>query len=163
MVITRTAGSNSEAISKFLQELESKQGSRGRYYIWRGNSGRIETNMPEAIRRKEQEQLGEEEGQEVITESIREMMINTRRLTRDREGLSVGEEVNFVGRDGEFYDELSGGWLDPERVKQARIEEMEEFRKHKVYEKVTIQECWDKTGGNPIGVKWADVNKGGQL
>ena len=88
------------------------------------------------------------------------MMVNTRRITRDREGMSVGEEMLYVDRDGEFYDELSGSWLDPDRVKQARIEEMEEFRKHKVYEKVTIQECWDKTGRNPIGVKWVDVNKG---
>ena len=45
----------------------------------------------------------------------------------------------YMGRDGEFHDELSGEWLDSGKVKQARVEEMEEFRKHKVYEKVSIK------------------------
>ena len=116
--------------------------------------------MPEAIRRRDEGLMDEAEEQGAIADCIGKMLANTRRLTKDREGLSVGEEMLYVGRDGEFYDELSGSWLDPDRVKQARIEEMEEFRKHKVYKKVTVKECWDKTGREPIGVKWVDVNKG---
>ena len=37
---------------------------------------------------------------------------------------------------------------------------MQEFRKHGVYVKVPIQQCWDETGRAPIGVIWVDVNKG---
>ena len=43
---------------------------------------------------------------------------------------------------------------------EADITEMEEFRKHGVYVKVPIQQCWDRTGKNPIGVRWVDINKG---
>ena len=42
----------------------------------------------------------------------------------------------------------------------ARIEEMEEFRKHGVYIKVPIKECMERTGKKPIGVRWVDINKG---
>eukprot|EP00974_Lingulodinium_polyedra_P024395 2361558-Lingulodinium_polyedra.AAC.1 len=37
---------------------------------------------------------------------------------------------------------------------------MEEFKKHGVYEKVPVKECWDVTGARPIGIRWVDVNKG---
>ena len=37
---------------------------------------------------------------------------------------------------------------------------MQEFRKHRVYDKVDIQECWDNTGKEPIGTRWVDINKG---
>ena len=60
----------------------------------------------------------------------------------------------------EFYDDISGEPLKPELVEQARLEEMIEVRKHKLYTKVPIKECWDKTGKDPIGVRWVDVNKG---
>ena len=42
----------------------------------------------------------------------------------------------------------------------ARAEEMEEVRKHEVYVKVPLSECYDKTGAPPIGTRWVDVNKG---
>ena len=34
------------------------------------------------------------------------------------------------------------------------------MRKHNVYTKVPITECWDNTGKAPIGTRWIDVNKG---
>ena len=37
---------------------------------------------------------------------------------------------------------------------------MAEVRKHNVYIKVPIAECWDKTGKSPIGARWVDINKG---
>ena len=45
-------------------------------------------------------------------------------------------------------------------VKEARRIEMETFKKHGVYTKVPIEECWRETNKVPIGVKWLDVNKG---
>ena len=43
---------------------------------------------------------------------------------------SVSEEVMAIGPDGNDYDEVTGSWLDPELVKRARREELEEVRKH---------------------------------
>ncbi len=37
---------------------------------------------------------------------------------------------------------------------------MSEVKKHKVYVKVPISKCFDKTGKEPIGVRWVDSNKG---
>ena len=34
------------------------------------------------------------------------------------------------------------------------------YKKHEVYEKLPIEECWKETGKAPIGVKWVDTNKG---
>ena len=64
--------------------------------------------------------------------------------------------------DGEMvaYDDQSGAPLKPERVAQARKEEIEYFKTMGVYEKVDIQKCWDETGKNPIAVRWVDINKG---
>ena len=60
----------------------------------------------------------------------------------------------------EAWDDVSGKALDPGMVKEARKEEMEEFRKHEVYEKVPIEECKKATGKAPIPVRWIDINKG---
>ena len=38
---------------------------------------------------------------------------------------------------------------------------METFKKHGVYEKVPIEECWKETGKAHVRVKWVDTNKGG--
>ncbi len=37
---------------------------------------------------------------------------------------------------------------------------METLKKHGVYEKVPIEECWKETGKALVGVNWADTNKG---
>ena len=60
----------------------------------------------------------------------------------------------------ETWDDVSGKPLDTAKVKKARKEEMVEFAKHGVYHKVPIQECWDKTGKAPLGIRWIDINKG---
>ena len=49
--------------------------------------------------------------------------------------------------------------LDSHMVRMARKEEMEEVRKHNLYMKVPIGQCWDKTGKAPIGVRWVDINR----
>ena len=55
---------------------------------------------------------------------------------------------------------MSGEELDGELVKQARLEEMEEVRKHDLYDIVDESECWRYTGADPIGTRWVDINKG---
>ena len=57
-------------------------------------------------------------------------------------------------------DDVSGEELDVKQVRGARKEEMAYFRKMKVYDKVPKSKCWEEIGQAPIGVRWADVNKG---
>ena len=70
----------------------------------------------------------------------------------------------FAVEEGEseimFWDDISGEPLSTERVIRARLEEIEEFRKREVYDKVPIRQCWERTGKAPIGVRWVDINKG---
>ena len=37
---------------------------------------------------------------------------------------------------------------------------MTEVHKHRVYEKVPLDTCYQATGQGPIGVRWVDTNKG---
>ena len=60
----------------------------------------------------------------------------------------------------DHFDNISGEWLRPDLVKTARSEEMEEVRKHQVYEKVDLEQCYNSTGRGPIGTRWVDTNKG---
>ena len=64
--------------------------------------------------------------------------------------------------DGRAYawDDVSGNELNPELTLKARREEMEQFMKHEVYEKVREDVCWAVTGKAPIGSRWIDINKG---
>ena len=59
-----------------------------------------------------------------------------------------------------YWDDVSGKELDPAKVTVAREEEMKEFAKHTVHEKVPIAQCWARRGKKPIGVRWVDINKG---
>ena len=62
--------------------------------------------------------------------------------------------------DLEAWDDVSGKALDPEKVREARKEELGYFHRYEVYEKVPTRECWERTGKAPIGVRWIDINKG---
>ena len=55
--------------------------------------------------------------------------------------------------------DVSGKSLKPELVKQARKEEIENFKMMSVYSKVPIKECVRVTGKQPIAVRWVDINK----
>ena len=56
-------------------------------------------------------------------------------------------------------DDVSGAFLDPKMVKKARADEIEYVRTMKLYTKVPISECLNRTGKQPIAVRWIDVNK----
>ena len=68
--------------------------------------------------------------------------------------------VYYVDSFGDFHDEITGKMLPKSSVIAARLEEMRQVHEHKVYEKVPIEECWSKTGKNPIKTRWLDINKG---
>ena len=45
------------------------------------------------------------------------------------------------------------------KVRAAQAEELRELDR-RVWEEADLQECWDKKGRTPIGVRWVDVDKG---
>ena len=51
----------------------------------------------------------------------------------------------------------------PEKVREARKEELGELAKYEVFTKVPISECWKETSRGPVGTRWVDVNKGDEL
>ena len=67
------------------------------------------------------------------------------------------------GEDIVAYDDLTGDELNPELMRQARMEEIAYFKKMGVYEKVSIDEAWRETGKSPIAVRWVDINKGDSI
>ena len=82
---------------------------------------------------------------------------------QDREDMEELERyLGSVGQE-EYYDNISGDWLDPHMVKEAREVEMDDVHKHKVYEKVPLEECYKERGVAPIGIRWVDTNKGDRV
>ena len=73
------------------------------------------------------------------------------------EGIEIDEDPGF------YLDDVTGAELKPEKVKEARETELDWIRKQKVYVKVPIQQCWDRTGKGPITLKWVDTNKGDDI
>ncbi len=71
--------------------------------------------------------------------------------------------INEISSQERVWGDISGEELDASMVAAARVEEMEEFRKHGVYVKVPISQCVNRTGKGPIGVRWVDVNKGDKI
>ena len=62
--------------------------------------------------------------------------------------------------DGDYVDQKTGQQLDPALARAARLEEISFMKKIQLYEEVSIQECWERTGKSPISTRWVDVNKG---
>ena len=59
----------------------------------------------------------------------------------------------------QFHDDRTGKPLVAEKVRAARAEELRELDR-RLWEEADLQECWDKKGRAPIGVRWVDVDKG---
>ena len=59
-----------------------------------------------------------------------------------------------------YWDDSKGGYLDAKLVRKARMEEIAELLRYKVYEKRPIAECLKVTGKKPMGIGWVDTNKG---
>ena len=73
------------------------------------------------------------------------------------------EAIYYVDAWGQFWDEVSGRQLDAKGVEKARVEELVEVAKHKLYTKVPLQQCYDETGKAPIKARWLGINKGDEL
>ena len=60
----------------------------------------------------------------------------------------------------QYWDDVSGGFLPPDRVREARQLELAYLCKQEVYEK-PLEECLrDTNGRGPITTRWIDTNKG---
>eukprot|EP00959_Pyramimonas_sp_CCMP1952_P274620 5740847-Pyramimonas_sp.AAC.1 len=59
-----------------------------------------------------------------------------------------------------YVDDVSGRVLDAVLVRKAREAELSEVDDFKVYAWARVEEALQATGKKPIGVRWADANKG---
>ena len=128
--------------------------------VW-SNSKSIERKLRDEVRRKEflhSESLKEGKGRkwkEIIEEGIleeigeRESLGELNLVEKNESKYNPGmlvvskddaiQEIYYVDSTGEFYDEITGKRLLRAEVIKARLEEMQQFAKHKVYRKVPIQ------------------------
>ena len=100
-----------------------------------------------------------------LLRGIRVQLIMTGEMGLNTVGIGVPEEETkcqeMLEEEWEkFYDSVSGTELNTKMVKAARLEELTEIRKRKIYDKVPLSECWSKTGKKPIKCRFVDVNKG---
>ena len=58
------------------------------------------------------------------------------------------------------FDDVSGGSLEVDKVREARREKVAYFKSMKVCEKVLTSETWSTTVRAPIAVRGIDINKG---
>ena len=72
----------------------------------------------------------------------------------------LGQDIGVLHQ-GRYYDEISGEPLDGKKVRQARREEIEYYRKMEVLEKAPWSQAIERTGKPPIPIKWVDVKKSG--
>ena len=75
-----------------------------------------------------------------------------KKRSRRSEGGQIVQELNSI-REGKYWDDAKGGWLDPVLVRTAREEEMQYVKNHGVYEKVPMSQCWhqERLGGHAQG------------
>ncbi len=62
--------------------------------------------------------------------------------------------------EGEQWDDVAEDNMDPELVSEAIAEEIVEVRKHTVWIRVPIEQCYQETGHGLIKTSWSYVNKG---
>jgi hypothetical protein len=56
-------------------------------------------------------------------------------------------------------DDVHGGVLDLEKVREARAEEVDFMQSRGIWREVPIEEAWSSTGRGPVSVKWVDTEK----
>eukprot|EP00435_Cladocopium_sp_Y103_P016599 s3099_g4.t1 len=73
----------------------------------------------------------------------------------------IDVDLTMVSEDWSvFTDEVSGKPLEANRVREARMEEIDYANRYGVWVPVPIEEAWKETGKAPISSRWIDINKG---
>ena len=103
-----------------------------------------------------------------IVQGFRKQMIQDGRMMEGGIGImdkvDEGEQTMWEwATDRDIIDDMSGEVLDKELIREARKEEINECRKHRVWKKVPVEKCWELTGKAPIKTKWVYVNKGDKI
>ena len=106
-------------------------------------------------RAKRAEIYPEELCREILIGLVNQMKIDGR-ISKGAIGMLGAIDENEV----EFWDDVSGKKLRTQGVIEARKLEISEFKKHNVYRKVPLTECWEGTGKGPLDIRWIDINKG---
>ena len=65
-----------------------------------------------------------------------------------------------VADNGSFVDDITGQPLDPILCRAARKKEMDYVKSKGLWAKRAVKECWERTRGPPVTVRWVEVNKG---
>ena len=68
-----------------------------------------------------------------------------------------GMTIEAVLRNDEAWDDVKGGWLDREKVREARMEEVGYMKRKMLWDEVSRS---DASGHRIVSVKWVDTNKG---
>jgi hypothetical protein len=71
-----------------------------------------------------------------------------------------GRSILPLCADGQFWDDVKGGSLDPELNRKARQEELDFVKKRRVHEVVPWSQAIEKTGKPNIRTRWVDTTKG---
>ena len=72
--------------------------------------------------------------------------------------VNLGDPSELVK--GWAWDDVKNKQLDISRVREARFEEVDYMIRKGVWKEVDVTECWNKTGRDPVTIKWVDTNKG---
>ena len=121
----------------------------------------------EGVKKKEKgrtrkaEVYPEELCREIVLGLRDQMMYDGRMITGGIGAVTPAEEDK--GSFKRYWDDISGEQLNSDMVDIARKEEMVEVKKHAVYDKVDLTECYEKTGKPPIKTRWVDINKGDRI
>ena len=59
-----------------------------------------------------------------------------------------------------YWDDVRGGWLDPELAREGRKKEIQHVIKYGVFEIVPRQRMYDAGKTRPLDTRWSDTNKG---
>ena len=134
---------------------------RGWFECGRGVKRRVSSNSRMITKMLDDEEYNSDEGEfdEAVVHGLCQQLVRDGRVRSGCLGSVIGSHEDKM----KYWDDLSGEELDAEGVDAARKEEMEEYKKHGVYTKVPIKECWDETGKEPIGTRWVDINKGDRV
>ena len=99
-----------------------------------------------------------------VLRSLRDTLAEKGELnTFDLFAAGPGPEIPLLDPEFEevYMDDVNGGILPAEKVKEARRLEMDYLKeKHGVYVTRPRAECFEETGKPPIPVRWLDTNKG---
>lgn len=72
-------------------------------------------------------------------------------------------EMHYMDHSGELWDEVSHKKLDDAGVRNARLEAIEQFYAHGVYEKLPTEKSWSATGNKRIQAKCIDIDRGDEV